>query len=214
MERALGTARERVLSKVASVHRLYQREGAGRPPRVRWALEEAGAPYEYVVMDSQVGRGAEHAARHPLGRVPVLESDEGLLFESAALCLHIADLHPDAGLIPALGTHERAQVYQWAFFAMTELEPAMIRAARARQATDAEETASADERLTKVFDALGAALGGGSYIVGDRFTIADIVVGGVCESARKYDVLPESAGVRAYLEALDARPAKQRAYDH
>jgi glutathione S-transferase len=198
---------------VALVQRLYQREGAGRPPRVRWALEEAGAPYEYVVMSTEVGSGAEHAERHPLGRVPVLETDEGLLFESGALCLHIADLNPESGLIPATGTHERAQVYQWAFFAMTELEPAMLRAWSARRRADADAVVAADARLEKAFDALGAALHGCSYLIGDRFTIADIVVGGVCESARKYDLLPGSPGVRAYLERLDARPAKQRAYD-
>ena len=199
---------------MGAVHRLYQREGAGRPPRVRWALEEAGAPYEYVVMDKETGHGEEHARRHPLGRVPVLESDEGLLFESAALCLHIADLHPDAELIPAIGTYERAQVYQWAFFAMTELEPAMIRAAQTRRGNDADATSAADEKLTKVFDVLGDALYGHEYVVGDRFTIADVVVGGVCESARKYDVLPGIPKVHDYLEQLDARPAKQRAYDH
>ena len=194
------------------MQRLYQREGAGRPPRVRWALEEAGAPYEWVVMDAEVGRGEEHARRHPLGRVPVLESDEGLLFESAAICLHIADLNPDAGLIPAIGTHERAEVYQWTLFAMTELETAMLRAYSARRGTDADAAAKADARLVKVFDVLGAALDGNTYVTGDRFTIADVVVGGVCESARKYDVLPDSPNVRAYLEHLDTRPAKQRAY--
>jgi glutathione S-transferase len=198
---------------VGAVLRLYQREGAGRPPRVRWALEEAGAPYEYVVMDSEVGRGEEHARRHPLGRVPVLETDEGLLFESAAICLQIADLNPDAGLIPPVGTHERALVYQWTFFAMTELETALLRAYTTRRGTDADATAAADKRLVKAFDALGAALQGNTYVVGDRFTIADVVLGGVCESARKYDVFPPSPNVHEYLEHLDTRPAKQRAYD-
>jgi glutathione S-transferase len=179
---------------------------------VRWAFEEAGAPYEYVVMDSEVGRGEEHARRHPLGRVPVLETEDGLLFESAALCLHVADLNPDAGLIPPVGTHERAQVYQWTLFAMTELERSMVTAAIARRGTDAEATAKAEERLTRTFAVLAAALEGKTYLVGDHFTIADVVVGGVCESARKADLLPESGRVRAYLEELDARPAKQRAY--
>ena len=87
-----------------NIYRLYHREGAGRPPRVRWAFEEAGAPYEWVVMDDGTGHGAEHARRHPLGRVPVLESDDGLVYESAALCLHVADLNPAAGLISAPGT--------------------------------------------------------------------------------------------------------------
>jgi glutathione S-transferase len=164
-------------------------------------------------MNQEVGHGEEHARRHPLGRVPVLESDDGVLFESAALCLHIADLHPEADLIPAVGTRERAEVYQWTLFAMTELETSMIRVALARRDADADATGAAEKRAAKVFDVLGAAIDGKSYLVGDRFTIADIVVGGVCDSARKYDLLPDAPKVLAYLEHLDKRPAKQRAYD-
>jgi len=195
------------------MQRLYQREGARRPRRVRWALEEVGAPYDYIVMDSEAGRGEEHARRHPLGRVPALETDDGTLFESAALCLHIADLHPHAGLIPPTGTHERGEVYQWTFFAMTELEPAMVRLIVTRRGSDPDDTAKAGARLTKTADALADALEGKGYLVGDRFTIADVVVGGVLESARHYDVMPDSPTLRAYLERLDSRPAKQRAYD-
>jgi glutathione S-transferase len=193
------------------MHRLYQREGAGRPPRVRWAFEEAGAPYDYVVLNREEGKGEEHARRHPLGRVPVLETDDGLLFESAALCLHVADLHPDAGLIPPPGSFERAQVYQWALFAMTEFEPAMLAAYTARRGEDADALAKADARLEKVGAALAAALAGNDFLLG-RFTIADVVVGGVLESARKYDVMPTAPELQAYLERLDERPAKQRAF--
>jgi len=197
---------------VVSLQRLFHREGAGRPPRVRWALEEAGASYEYVVMDNDEGHGPEHAERHPLGRVPVLETDEGLLFESAALCLHIADSNPDANLIAPLGTRERAQTYQWVFFGMTELEAAMLRILIARHRDDAKGLATGEERMAKVAAALEAALDGNDYIVGGRFTIADVVLGGVLESARKYDAFPDSPVLRAYLERLDARPAKQLAY--
>jgi glutathione S-transferase len=66
--------------------------------------------------------------------------------------------------------------------------------------------------MAKVAAALEAALDGNDYIVGGRFTIADVVLGGVLESARKYDTFPDSPVLRAYLERLDARPAKQLAY--
>lgn len=164
-------------------------------------------------MSPEEGHGEEHGRRHPLGRVPVLETDDGLLFESAALCLHVADLHPDAELIPAPGTSERGQVYQWSIFAMTELEPAVIRAYLAGRGSDAEATAKAEDRLTKVGAVVANALDGRSYIVGDRFTVADIVVGGVLESARRYDLLAGPPALQAYLGRLDDRPAKQRAYE-
>jgi glutathione S-transferase len=195
------------------MERLYHREGAGRPRRARWAFEEAGAPYEWIVMDEQTGRGEEHARRHPLGRVPVLESDDGLLHESAAICLHVADLNPDSRLIAAPGSNERGRIYQWSFFAMTELETTMIAAIRAKRSDDATATAAAEPRLAKAVAAVDEALAGHDYLLGDQFTIADVIVGGVCFSARQYDVLPDSPNVTAYLERLDARPAKQRAYD-
>jgi glutathione S-transferase len=163
-------------------------------------------------MDSETGRGEEHARRHPLGRVPVLETDDGTLFESAALCLHIADSHPQTGLIPPTGTHERGEVYQWVFFAMTELEPAMVRTIVTRRGSDADETAKAETRLNKLVTVLADVLDRTDYVVGDRFTIADVVVGGVLTSARDYDVLPDSPVLQSYLERLDGRPARQRAY--
>ncbi|MFZ1880077.1 MAG: glutathione S-transferase family protein [Gaiellaceae bacterium] len=195
------------------MHRLYHREGAGRPRRVRWAFEEAGAPYEWIVMDEETGRGEEHARRHPLGRVPVLESDDGRLHESAAICLHVADLNPGSGLIAATGSHDRGRIYQWSFFAMTELETAMIAAIRAKRSDDEAATTAAQARLAKAVAALEETLAGHDYLLGDEFTIADVIVGGVCFSARQYDVLPDAPNVAAYLERLDARPAKQRAYD-
>src|ERR1019366_3742256 len=93
--------------------RIYHRRGAGRPIRIVWTLEELGVSYDLVTLTSEEAAAGEHRLRHPLGRVPVLEDDEGTVFESTALCLHVADLHPDAGLAPAVGTRDRALVYQW-----------------------------------------------------------------------------------------------------
>jgi glutathione S-transferase len=197
---------------MTAVPRLYQRQGAGRPPRVRWALEEAGAPYEYVVMTKENGLLDEHRSRHPLGRVPVLEVDEGSLIESAAICLHIADLHPEAGLIPAPGTYARGKIYQWSFFAMTEVEPAMLRYYTAREGADAEAAAKAAARRDKAMNVLAEALDGHEYLVDDTFSIADVVTGGVLDSARTYDLLPEIQVLHEYLARLDSREAKQRAY--
>jgi glutathione S-transferase len=192
--------------------RLHHREKAGRPLRVRWALEEAGADYDWAVMTQEEGASEEHKRRHPLGRVPVLETEDGFLFESAALCLHVADLHPEANLIPPLGTFKRGLVYQWTIWAMSELEPAIIRAYTAAQAEDAERTASTRERLMNLFAALEKALDGHDFVTGDDFTVADVVVGGVLIAAKRRELMPDSPNVNAYVERLDARPAKQRAY--
>jgi glutathione S-transferase len=194
------------------VLRLHHREKAGRPARVRWALEEAGADYEFAVMTQEEGKGEAHKERHPLGRVPVLETDDGNLFESAALCLQVADLYPEANLIPPLGTYERGLVYQWTVFAMSELEPAIIRAYAAAQSGDVERTETTQDRLTNIFVALENALDGHDFITGDDFTIADVVVGGVLVAAARRELMPDSPNLKAYVDRLDARPAKQRAF--
>src|SRR4029077_10949673 len=94
-----------------------------RGTRVVWTLEEIGEPYEVKIVTREDRGSKEHRRRHPLGRVPVIELDNGrTIFESAAICLHLADLYPDAGLIPEVGTYERGLTYQWSVFAMAEVE--------------------------------------------------------------------------------------------
>jgi glutathione S-transferase len=99
-----------------------------RSSRVLWLLEEIGTPYELTEIPGAQRRSVEHLARHPLGRVPALELGEGTtMFESAAICLQLADLNLDAGLIPSVGSPERALVYQWVVFAVTEIEAPLFR---------------------------------------------------------------------------------------
>jgi glutathione S-transferase len=194
--------------------RIYHRDHAGRPIRAAWTLEEAGEPYEIVKMSYEEGKGEEHRTRHPLGRVPVLEDDGGqLLFESAAICLQIADTHPQAGLIPAPGTHERGLVYQWAVFGPAELEPPLIESAIHAQ-TDPERSAKAQERFSKGVAAVAAALGDDEYLVGADFGVADVMVGSALAftiRAGRPDLLPES--LQAYVGRLRERPAYLRAFE-
>lgn len=193
------------------VLRVYHREYAGRPIRALWTLEEIGAPYELTLMSWEEGGGEEHRARHPLGRVPVLEDDEGFVFESTAICLHLADLHPQAGLLPALGTHERALAYQWSIFAPAELEPPLIEAAIFRE-SDPDRAAKARGRFAAGADAIADALADSEYLVSGRFGVADVLIATALS-------IPERAGfpeevspdLKAYVARLRERPAYQRA---
>lgn len=192
--------------------RVYHRERAGRPLRILWTLEEAGAPYELTVMSREEGHAEEHLTRHPLGRVPVLEDDEGFLFESAAVCLHVGDLHPEANLVPAPGTHGRALVYQWACFAPAELEPPLFEYWRLEE-RDSERATAARERFLKGADAVRAALGDDEFLVEDHLTVADIMVGTALLFTARVgisDQLPTS--LTDYLARLGQRPAYQRAF--
>lgn len=191
--------------------RVFHREQAGRPLRIIWTLEEVQEPYELTVMSREEGRGEKHRERHPLGRVPVLEDDEGFLFESAALCLHLGDMHPEAGLMPPLGTHDRALVYQWACFAPAELEPPLFETLSQAE-RDPERAAAARERFDAAAGAVAGALDGDGHLVGGRFSIADVLVGTALlftTRAGIADELPSS--LKDYVGRLAERPAFGRA---
>lgn len=191
--------------------RVFHRESAGRPLRILWMLEEVGEPYELTVMTREEGRGEEHRARHPLGRVPVLEDEDGFLFESAALCLHIGDRHPQAGLVPPLGTHDRALVYQWACFAPAELEPPLFETWTQAE-RDPQRAARARERFDAATDAVSAALDGNEYLVDSRFTVADVLIGTALMFTTRAGIADELApDLKGYAARLGERDAFQRA---
>ena len=185
-----------------------------RSTRVLWLLEELGIPFDLTVMAREAKQTPEYLALHPLGRSPALETDDGPVFESAALILHIADQHLDAGLIGPLGSYARALQYQWCFFAMTESESALMDIAR-QVWNDGEPDAGIIERATKRFVAsagvIEAALGDDDYLVDNSFSVADIVAGSVLGFARTGELTELPAGVVPYVDRLEARPARQRA---
>lgn len=182
-----------------------------RSNRVLWLLEEIGSPYDLTLMTADERRGEEHVTRHPLGRVPVIEDEEGFVFESLAILLHIADLHPEAGLIPPVGSHDRALVYQWSVFAMTELEPEILEVMVARRAEDKERADAGAERFRDAAAVIEDALDEGDYLVGGRFTVADLVCGAVLLFGRRFELIEGLPRVAAYLERLEVRPARERA---
>jgi glutathione S-transferase len=191
--------------------RVYHRQKAGRPLRVIWTLEEVGDPYELTVMDREEGKGAEHLARHPLGRVPVLEDGEGFIFESAAMCMQIGDLNPGSALMPPLGSHERGLVYQWAIFAPAEMEPPLFEAWTQAE-KDAARAATARERFDRSVHVVRDALEGREYLVGEQLTIADVMVGTALlftTRAGLFEELPQV--LKDYSAHLGERPAFRRA---
>jgi glutathione S-transferase len=172
-------------------------------------LEEIGAPYELTVMTRDERKSAEHIGRHPLGRVPVVEFDDGRrCFESAAICIQLADLHPEAGLIPPVGSPDRGLVYQWSFFAMTELEPPIFQWMRARrEGTDQTEPS---ERYHAAAAVLDTALADRDWLLG-AFGVADVICAGVAGITHRAELTQEPERVRAYVERARSRPANQRA---
>ena len=186
-----------------------------RSTRVLWLLEELGIPFDLTVISREAKQTPTYRALHPLGRAPVLETADGPVFESAALILHLADLNLDAGLIGPLGSYARALHYQWCFFGMTEIEGALMDIARQVWAESREPDAGIIERAAARFvtaaDLIETALGDDDYLVGNTFSVADIVVGSVLGFARTGELTELPPGVVAYVDRLEARPARQRA---
>jgi glutathione S-transferase len=177
-----------------------------RSSRVLWLLAEIGAPYELTKLTPAERKAADHLARHPLGRVPALELDDGtVMFESAAICLQLADLHPEVGMIPALGSADRALVYQWVLFAMTELEAPLFR--WLGEGTGDSTGSPSRERFTQAAGALESALGERDWLGGDRFTVADVMCASVLGGAHSRGLLDAWPGLQAYVERAEARPA-------
>jgi glutathione S-transferase len=189
-----------------------------------WLLEEVGASYEitYLPRDRKE-RLADPERRHPYGRVPALDDDGFVLFEGLAIQFYLGDKYPESGVLPLFGTKDRALTYQWASFAMTELTSKLMqtRLVASAGSPEAEETTRAvmlqqQGSLQEPFDAITAAIDGNDFIVGDGFTIADLLIVGILGHVQQLPdyfpgVPPLSAEIVSYIDTIESRPAKQRA---
>ena len=181
-----------------------------RSSRVLWLLEELGVTYDPVEIKGSDRRSEAHLRRHPLGRVPALELDDGTaMFESAAICLQLSDLHPEAGLIGPVGSTPRALAYQWVLFAVSELEGPLFR--WLAELRDGTADPSARSRFADAAAVLEAVLGAHEWLIDDRFGVADVMCASVLEGAHARDPLGPWPAVEAYVRRNESRPAHLRA---
>jgi glutathione S-transferase len=181
-----------------------------RSSRVLWLMEEIGAPYELTEIRGAQRRSDEHLRRHPLGRVPALELGDGtMMFESAAICLQLADLNPDAGLIGPVGSTERGLVYQWVLFAVSELEAPLFR--WIRELGEGAIDSAAQDRFTEAAVAMQSELADREWLVEDRFSVADVMCASVLQGANARELLRPWPGLEAYVRRGEARPSYARA---
>jgi glutathione S-transferase len=180
-----------------------------RSTRPRWMLEELGVPYELIRLDPSKGetRSEEHTERHPLQHVPVLETRDGSIFESAAIVLHLADLYPEKRLLGAPGTQARALAYQWLFFAMTELEPPCLEFMMLKRANKHDEApgAAVREKFSLAIRPLERRLSSSEHLVGEAFSAADVVVGSVLVWANSMGLVADAPNITGYLDRIKAR---------
>lgn len=193
-------------------------------------LEEAGCEYELVLVDRSrsAQKSAAYLRLNPNGTIPTLVSGSLVLFETAAICLHIADHHPQAKLAPPLGSPERSHLYKWLFFLSNTVQPAYMafRYPEQQVALDGLPTgessgndvleavrSAAAARAARAFDVIERSLGNeGPFLLGAEYSVCDAYLYVLAWWARKLPVPPaRSPRLRACVQAVAARPATQRA---
>lgn len=176
-----------------------------RSTRMLWLLEEIGAPYEVVYVDipRRDGTGAPDPANpHPDKKVPALAHDGALIYESAAIALYLTDLFPAAGVGAAIGDPLRGAYLTWLAYYAGVVEPNMI---LRYSGQGWEQTAAGWGRPETMNRLIIEALEAGPYLLGERFTAIDILIGSMGQWAR--EMLPPSAAIDAWITRLNARPA-------
>ena len=188
--------------------------------RPRWVLEETGQEHELVRLSLSPSdlKSPEYLVIHPLGQVPSLVDGDLVLIESAAICLYLAERDPQKTLLPADDARARAYYYQWIFYAMETVAPVVHPVylrwfmapadQKAHVATESDHAA-----IRRVLGPLEPILRGAPFVLGDRISTADIILGGVLQWADACGLLQSCPVLEQYHARLRTRAAYRRAYD-
>jgi glutathione S-transferase len=187
--------------------------GLARDMRVRWALEEAGQPYDVRLMSFAALKEPAHRVRNPFGQIPTYEDGDLTLFESGAIVLHIAGQH--AGLLPEDAT-ARARAIAWMFAALSTIEPPIVERSMAvlferDRPWFAERQSMLDDRVRARLAELSRHLGDADWLDG-AFSAGDLLMVTVLRRLEGYGLVEEQPNLVAYVARGVARPAYQRAF--
>lgn len=186
-----------------------------RSARSLWAAEEVGAKYEHVPTEVAKAKSPEHLKLNPNGHIPALEDNGHVVWESMAINLYLADKYGKAPLWPST-PEGRAQVIQWSFFGMTEIEPSLMTLLMQRVflpegQRDAKAAEQAAEKLKAPLKVLDDQLSKNEYLLGKDFTMADLNVAAVLSYAGLAKVdMSATPKTKAWLDKCLAREANQR----
>ena len=172
----------------------------------RWALHEAGADYEQVIIEYGP-RSAEFLALNPLGKLPTLvhhhQGHDHVVTEAAAVCHYLAETHPQAGLLP--DTHEKASYFRWLLFAAGPVEAAVTTKMMGWEVPQDKEMSAGFGNYDRTVDALAGWFDSHDYVCGDRFTMADVYVGSQVDWGLQFGTLPNRPAFEAYAARLRER---------
>jgi glutathione S-transferase len=179
---------------------------------VRWMLEEVGVPYRTELLEyGTTMKAPEYLAINPMGKVPAIRHGDVVVTECAAICAYLADAFPAAGLAPAVGDRLRGPYYRWLFYGAGPVEAAVTNAALNVVVPEGRQRMAGYGSLVAVMDTLEHTLSNGEYLVGDRFTAADLYVGAQIGWGIMFRTLEKRPAFVDYTARLSARPAAVRA---
>lgn len=175
-----------------------------------WMLEEVGVPYELRFVDIMAGgqKSPEILALNPMGKLPILTDGEAVVTESAAIGLYLADRYSSGKLAPGLDDPARGTYLRWSLFAPSVIEPGSM--AKASGWTYKEGAAGWGTHEAMV-ESMRSAIRGRSFILGDRFSMADVIFGGTIRYMLGFGMLEREAIFEDYAARLTERPALKRA---
>ena len=173
-------------------------------------LEELGADYDLNVVNMKAGeqRQPAYLAINPLGKVPAIRHDGVLVTEQAAITIFLADLYAEAGLAPAIDDPLRGPYLRWLVFYGSSFEPAIVDKAMTRD--PGTPAMSPYGSYDIVIDAVCEQLRTGPYLLGERYTAADVLWGMALTWTTMFKLVPERPEIMAYLGRIGSRPALAR----
>jgi glutathione S-transferase len=188
-------------------------KGLARDTRVRWALEEAGLPYEVRLVSFRAMKEPAHLALHPFGQIPTYEEADLALFETGSIVFHIAQRH--AGLLPD-DPNARARAITWIFAALNTVEPPILELSIARVFEGDKPWRDArmplvEERVRGRLRQLSARVGDAEWLDG-AFSAGDLMMVSVLLRSRPSGILDEFPNLAAYVARGEARAAYRRAF--
>jgi glutathione S-transferase len=186
-------------------------------------LEELGADYELVLVDREKNahKQAEYLRLNPNGRLPTLIDGDLVLYETAAICLHLVDKHPEAGLAPAVGSSERAEFYKWLVYLTNTLQAELLTYFYPERLADdaaaiAQVKAHAEKRVSDMLDLLDKAVAesGGPFLLGHRYSAVDPYLLMLSRWTRMMHLPARNRPhLGPYLRMLLERPAIKRTFE-
>jgi glutathione S-transferase len=177
----------------------------------RVLLEELGASYDLHVLNLKKNeqRDPAYLAVNPMGKVPAIRHGDALVTEQPAIFIYLADLYADAGLAPAIGDPLRGPYLRWLVFYGSCFEPALVDKAMQREPAPASSSPYGD--YDTMLATLTRQLRSGPYLLGERFSAADVLYGTALGWITRFKMVPELPEIMAYIARVAGRPAAQQA---